>query len=77
MMSKPLAAGAFLWVFADEGVERKDLNDSIDTEKNRGPDGILGPYTKKRAASILLRKSGLPYSSGRGKLLVSQRADLP
>ena len=47
MMSKPLSAGAFLWVFADEGVERRDLNDSIDSEGNRGPDGILGPYHEK------------------------------
>ena len=27
MLSKPLSAGAFLWVFADEGVERRDKND--------------------------------------------------
>ena len=31
MLSKPQAAGAFLWVFADEGGERNDKNDSIDT----------------------------------------------
>ena len=27
MLSSPLSAGAFLWVFADEGVERRDKND--------------------------------------------------
>ncbi|MBN1107184.1 MAG: glycoside hydrolase family 2, partial [Bacteroidales bacterium] len=50
MMSKPLSAGAFLWVFADEGVERRDLNDSIDANGNRGPDGILGPYHEKEGS---------------------------
>lgn len=43
MLSKPLSAGAFLWVFADEGVERRDKNDSIDVQGNAAPDGILGP----------------------------------
>lgn len=50
MLSKPLAAGAFLWVFADEGVERRDKNDSIDTWGNQAPDGILGPYHEKEGS---------------------------
>ena len=50
MLSKPLSAGAFLWVFADEGVERRDLNDSIDTNGNSAPDGILGPYHEKEGS---------------------------
>jgi hypothetical protein len=55
MNSKPLAAGAFLWVFADEGVERKDKNDSIDTDGNRAPDGILGPYHQKEGSFYTVR----------------------
>jgi len=47
MMSSPLSAGAFFWVFADEGIERRDLHDSIDTKGNAAPDGILGPYHEK------------------------------
>ena len=50
MLSKPLSAGGFLWVFADEGVERTDLNDSIDTNGNSAPDGILGPYHEKEGS---------------------------
>lgn len=60
MMSKPLAAGGFLWVFADEGVERKDLKDSIDTNGNRGPDGILGPYHQKEGSFFTIREVWSP-----------------
>jgi hypothetical protein len=60
MLSKPLAAGAFLWVFADEGVERKDLNDSIDTDGNRAPDGILGPYHEKEGSFFTIREIWSP-----------------
>jgi hypothetical protein len=60
MMSKPLSAGAFLWVFADEGVERKDLNDSIDSDGNRAPDGILGPYHEKEGSFYTIREIWAP-----------------
>lgn len=60
MLSKPLSAGGFLWVFADEGVERKDLNDSIDTSGNRGPDGILGPYHQKEGSFFTIREIWSP-----------------
>jgi len=60
MMSKPLAAGAFMWVFADEGVERKDLNDSIDSDGNRAPDGILGPYHEKEGSFYTIREIWSP-----------------
>ena len=60
MLSKPLSAGAFLWVFADEGVERKDLNDSIDTDGNRGPDGILGPYHEKEGSYYTVKEIWSP-----------------
>ncbi|MBG0860851.1 MAG: glycoside hydrolase family 2, partial [Bacteroidales bacterium] len=60
MVSKPLAAGAFLWVFADEGVERRDLNDSIDAEGNRGPDGILGPYHEKEGSFYTIKEIWSP-----------------
>ena len=60
MLSKPLSAGAFLWVFADEGVERKDLNDSIDTNGNRAPDGILGPYHEKEGSFYTVKEIWSP-----------------
>ena len=81
MMSKPLAAGGFLWVFADEGVERRDLNDSIDSDGNHGPDGILGPYHEKEGSfytikeiwsPVFFKDSKLP-SDFNGKLTVSNR----
>jgi|WetSurMetagenome_2_1015567.scaffolds.fasta_scaffold00125_27 hypothetical protein len=60
MLSKPLAAGAFMWVFADEGVERKDKNDSIDTDGNRAPDGILGPYHEKEGSFYTIKEIWAP-----------------
>lgn len=60
MLSKPLSAGAFLWVFADEGVERRDLKDSIDTEGNRAPDGILGPYHEKEGSFYTVKEIWAP-----------------
>lgn len=38
----PLGMGAFLWVFADEGIARTDRNGEIDLDGNHAPDGILG-----------------------------------
>lgn len=64
MLSKPLSAGAFLWVFADEGVERRDLNDSIDTDGNRAPDGILGPYHEKEGSFYTVKEIWSPVYIG-------------
>jgi hypothetical protein len=60
MVSKPLSAGAFLWVFADEGVERRDKNDSIDNNGNSAPDGILGPYHEKEGSFYTIREIWSP-----------------
>jgi hypothetical protein len=60
MLSRPLAAGGFLWVFADEGVERRDLNDSIDTWGNNAPDGILGPYHEKEGSFYTIKEIWSP-----------------
>ncbi len=38
------AAGAFLWSFTDEAVERTDRGGALDTDGNHAPDGVLGPY---------------------------------
>jgi hypothetical protein len=58
--SKPLAAGGFLWVFADEGVERRDIHDSIDTWGNNAPDGILGPYHEKEGSFYTIKEIWSP-----------------
>jgi hypothetical protein len=60
MLSKPRAAGAFLWVFADEGVERRDKNDSIDAQGNLAPDGILGPYHQKEGSFYTVKEIWSP-----------------
>jgi len=60
MTSKPLAAGGFLWVFADEGVVRHDLNDSIDTDGNRAPDGIVGPHHEKEGSFYTIKEIWAP-----------------
>jgi hypothetical protein len=58
--SKSLSAGGFLWVFADEGVARKDLKDSIDNHGNNAPDGILGPYREKEGSFYTIREIWSP-----------------
>jgi hypothetical protein len=60
MMSEPLSAGAFLWVFADEGVVRKDKNDSIDVWGNNAPDGILGPFHEKEGSYYTVKEIWSP-----------------
>ena len=64
MSSKPLSAGGFLWVFADEGIVRKDLNDSIDNHGNNAPDGILGPYREKEGSYYTIKEIWSPVHLG-------------
>ncbi|MEI6275769.1 MAG: glycoside hydrolase family 2 TIM barrel-domain containing protein [Prolixibacteraceae bacterium] len=64
MSSKPLAAGGFLWVFADEGIVRNDLKDSVDTHGNNAPDGILGPYREKEASYYTIKEIWSPVHVG-------------
>jgi hypothetical protein len=60
MLDNPLSAGGFLWCFIDEGVVRTDLNDSIDTDKNHAPDGILGPYREKEGSFYTIKEIWSP-----------------
>ena len=60
MVSNPLSAGGFLWVFADEGVVRVDKKDSIDTSGNNAPDGILGPYREKEGSFYTIKEIWSP-----------------
>ncbi len=50
----PLAAGCFLWVFADEAIRRTDTGE-LDTDGNHAPDGILGPYHQKEGSYYTIR----------------------
>jgi hypothetical protein len=60
MLSNPLSSGGFLWVFADEGVVRRDVNDSIDTFGNKAPDGIVGPYREKEGSYYTVKEIWSP-----------------
>jgi hypothetical protein len=51
----PLGAGAFIWVFADEGVVRTDRQGEIDTFANNAPDGIVGPHHEKEASFFTIK----------------------
>ena len=56
----PTAAGQFLWDFADQGVVRHDLNDSIDVFNDKAPDGILGPHHEKEGSFYTIREVWSP-----------------
>ncbi|NIJ46205.1 hypothetical protein FHR24_002689 [Wenyingzhuangia heitensis] len=60
MWNMPLAAGGFLWDFADEGVVRTDKGGIIDTDGNHGADGIVGPYGEKEASYFTIKEVWSP-----------------
>lgn len=60
MRGSRVAAGGFLWVFADEGVRRGDLNNAIDVKGNWAPDGILGPFREKEASYYTIKQVWSP-----------------
>ncbi|TKG96520.1 beta-galactosidase [Puteibacter caeruleilacunae] len=60
MWNDPLTAGGFLWVFADEAIERRDRNNELDTDGGHAPDGILGPYMEKEGSYYTIRNLWSP-----------------
>ncbi|RRB02445.1 glycoside hydrolase family 2 TIM barrel-domain containing protein [Larkinella rosea] len=60
MWHDPLAAGGFLWDFADQGVVRTDKDGIIDTDGNRGADGIVGPYREKEGSFFTIKEVWSP-----------------
>ncbi|WP_114782910.1 glycoside hydrolase family 2 TIM barrel-domain containing protein [Botryobacter ruber] len=60
MWSKPLSAGGFLWVFADEGVVRTDKGGILDTDGDHAADGILGPHKEKEASYYAIKEIWSP-----------------
>lgn len=49
------SGGGFIWAYLDEGVVRRDLNDSIDCAGDLAPDGIVGPYREKEGSFYTIR----------------------
>lgn len=60
MWHNPLSAGGFLWDFADNAVVRRDSHDSLDTDKHRAADGIVGPHHQKEASFYTIRQVWSP-----------------
>lgn len=81
MWHNPLSAGGFLWDFADNAVVRHDLNDSLDTDKHRAADGILGPHFEKEGSYYAIKEIWSPVHFERkeitpafdGKLVLENR----
>jgi hypothetical protein len=68
MWHNPLSAGGFLWDYADQGVVRKDKHDSLDTDKNRGADGIVGPYREKEGSYFTIKEVWSPVQVERKEI---------
>ena len=60
MLQNPRSAGGFLWVLADEGIVRTDLDGIIDTDGNHAPDGIVGPYREKEGSFYTIKEIWSP-----------------
>lgn len=68
MWHDPLSAGGFLWDFADQAVVRKDKNDSLDTDKFRAADGIVGPHHEKEGSYFAIKEIWSPVHFERGEI---------
>ncbi len=68
MYASPMGAGGFLWVFADEGVVRTDMEGRIDVAGNQAPDGIVGPYHEKEGSFYAVKEIWSPLHIALEKL---------
>ncbi|MES1223943.1 MAG: glycoside hydrolase family 2 TIM barrel-domain containing protein, partial [Bacteroidota bacterium] len=60
ILQHPYGAGGFLWVFHDEAIVRRDKKDSLDTDGNHAPDGIVGPHREKEASFYAIKEIWSP-----------------
>ncbi|MDE1193581.1 MAG: glycoside hydrolase family 2 TIM barrel-domain containing protein [Arachidicoccus sp.] len=60
MWRNPLSAGGFIWAFADEDVVRTDKNNSLDSDGDHAPDGIVGPYHEKEGSYLAIKEIWSP-----------------
>lgn len=56
MRKHPRCIGGFLWVLADEGVKRVDMDGFIDNVGNYGADGIVGPHHEKEGSYFTIKE---------------------
>jgi hypothetical protein len=77
----PVGAGAFHWVFADEGIVRSDQDGRIDVFSTFAPDGLVGPRHEKEGSYFTVRDIWSPIQAGapaldegfRGSIAVTNR----
>lgn len=60
MREHPRCIGGFLWVLADEGVKRVDMDGFIDNQGNFGADGIVGPHHEKEGSFYTIKQLWSP-----------------
>lgn len=60
MRKHPRCIGGFLWVLADEGVKRMDMDGFIDNQGNFGADGIVGPHHEKEGSYYTIKQLWSP-----------------
>lgn len=83
MRKHPRCIGGFLWVLADEGVKRVDMDGFIDNQGNFGADGIVGPHHEKEGSYYTIKQLWSPVqimnekidTQFDGKLTVENRYD--
>ena len=83
MRKHPRCIGGFLWVLADEGVKRVDMDGFIDNQGNFGADGIVGPHHEKEGIYYTIKQLWSPVQvmntaidrNFDGKLSVENRYD--
>lgn len=83
MRKHPPCIGGFLWVLADEGVKRVDMDGFIDNQGNFGADGIVGPHHEKEGSYYTIKQLWSPVQvmntaidrNFDGKLSVENRYD--
>ena len=68
MNAGPNGVGGFLWVLADEGIERTDRGGEIDNWGTNAPDGIVGPYHEKEASFLTIKDIFSPVQVAMKKL---------
>ena len=82
MRKHPRCAGGFLWVLADEGVKRVDMDGFIDNQGNWGADGIVGPNHEKEGSYYTIKELWNPVQimtdksdAAKGMFFIENRYD--
>jgi hypothetical protein len=59
MRTGKVAAGGFIWAYADESVKVKGT-DKVNTAGNQAPDGLVGPYREKEGSFYTVKEIWSP-----------------